>query len=121
MNNYLLTLVLKPELSEKERVSVLDDMKKKATGADGKITKEDLWGVRELAYPIKKQTKGFYAHFEVETDPKVAKSLDNSLKVEEDIIRYLFVRNDIKKAKVRRRKVSVTAKEIVSEKSAAKE
>ena len=99
MNNYLLTLVLKPDLSEKDRSSVLEDMKKKATGEDGKITKEDLWGSRDLAYPISKQTKGYYAHFELEADPKVAKDLDKALKVEEDIIRYLFVRNDKKVSK----------------------
>ncbi len=116
MNNYLLTLVLKPELAEKDRTTLLDEMKKKATGADGKIVKEDLWGVRELSYPILKQTKGYYAHFEVEADPKVAHDLDKNLKVEEDIIRYLFVRNDIKKAKIRRKKTVTEIKTVVPEK-----
>lgn len=101
VNNYLLTLVLKPELSEKERESVLSDVKKKVTGENGKITKEDLWGVRDLAYPIRKQSKGYYAHFEVETDPSVVKSLDKVLKVEEDILRFLLTKAEVKKSKVK--------------------
>ncbi len=92
MNNYYLTLVLKAGLEEKERKELLEALKKKTTGSDGKIIKEDLWGVRDLAYPVKKQTKGFYAHFEVETDPKIAKTLDKNLKVEENVLRYLLVR-----------------------------
>ncbi|MBU1000458.1 30S ribosomal protein S6 [Patescibacteria group bacterium] len=92
MNSYYLTLVLKPNLDEKERKSLLDSIIKKLVGAAGKVTKEDLWGVRSLAYPIKKQTSGYYAHFEIQVDPKDAKDLDKSLKVEENILRYLLVR-----------------------------
>ncbi len=92
MNSYLLTLVLKPDLEEKERNSLLDSMVKRLTGEGGKIEKQDFWGQKELAYPIKKQTKGFFAHFQISADPKNAKGLDNILKVEEDILRYLLIR-----------------------------
>ena len=92
MNNYYLTLVLKADLEEKARKELIDDVKKKMTGDSGKLNKEDVWGMRDLSYPIKKQTKGYYLHFEFETDPGVAKGLDKSLKIEEDIIRFLMVR-----------------------------
>ncbi len=88
MNNYYLTLVLKPDLEEKERKELLERLKKKFDN----VVKEDLWGVKDLAYPIKKQTKGFYVHFELEADPKNAKGLDKILKLEEDILRYLIIR-----------------------------
>ena len=92
MNQYYLTLVLKPDLEEKERKELLDDVKKKMAGDSGKLSKEDIWGARDLAYPINKQTKGFYAHFEFETEPKLIKALDKNLKIEENILRYLLVR-----------------------------
>ena len=92
MNSYYLTLVLKPDLEEKERKALLDSMVKKLVGEDGKVTKEDLWGSKDLAYPIKRQTKGFFAHFEISAEPKNAKGLDKSLKVEEDILRYLIIK-----------------------------
>lgn len=79
-------------MEEKERKALLDSMVKKLTGDEGKVDKEDLWGNKDLAYPIKKQTKGFYAHYEISADPKNAKGLDKQLKVEEDVLRYLLVR-----------------------------
>lgn len=88
MNQYYLTLLIKSELDDVERRQLLDSVTKKM----GKVKKEDLWGNRELAYPIKKQQKAFYAHFEFEANPGDISSLDKSLKLEEDIIRYLLVR-----------------------------
>lgn len=88
MNQYLLTLVLKNDLDEKARKELLESVSSKV----GKIKKEDLWGVRDLAYPIKKQTKGFYIHLEFESDPSTISGLDKDLKVNEDVLRYLLVR-----------------------------
>lgn len=92
MNSYNLTLVLKPDLDEKVREELLSGVKKKMLGENGKLSKEDFWGARDLSYPIKKQTKGYYIHFEFEADPKLIKDLDKNLKVEEDILRFLLVR-----------------------------
>jgi len=92
MNSYFLTLVLKPDVEEKERKTLLDSISKKVSGTEGKIVKEDLWGVRTLAYPIKRKTSGYFAHFEISADPKDMKGLDKSLRVEEDILRYLLIR-----------------------------
>lgn len=92
MNNYQLTLVLKTDLDEKDRKGILDSVTKRLTGEDGKVKKEDLWGNKDLAYKIKKQTKGYFAHYEIEADPKNAKGIDKALQVEENIIRFLLVR-----------------------------
>ena len=88
MNLYLLTILISEKLDEKARTELLDDMRK----ALGGVKKEDMWGMRGLAYPIKHHNKAFYAHFEFETEPKNIKSLDKGLKLNEDIIRYLLVR-----------------------------
>lgn len=74
-------------MEEKARKELLEKIKEKV-----KSKKEDLWGEKELAYPIKKQTKGFYVHLEIEAQPQASKDIDKTLKVEEDIIRYLLVR-----------------------------
>lgn len=88
MNNYALTLVLKSDLDEKARKELLESVTKKFES----VEKEDLWGARDLAYPIKHQTKGWYAHYLFSADPSVINSLDKALKINEDILRYLLVR-----------------------------
>lgn len=92
MNQYYLTLVFKNGLEEKERKDLLDSVKKRVLGSDGKVEKEDSWGSRDLAYPIKKQTKGYYIHLEFQTSPNLVKGLDKNLKIEEDILRFLLIR-----------------------------
>lgn len=79
-------------MDEKGRKALLDSVTKKIIGSDGKIEKEDLWGVRALTYQIKRETSGYYAHYEILSDPKNAKGLDKFLDLEEDILRYLFIR-----------------------------
>lgn len=88
MNSYALTLVLKNDLEEKARKELLDSVTKKLE----KVEKEELWGLRDLSYPIKHQSKGYYAHYLFSSEPDKIKSLDKTLKMEEDIIRYLLVR-----------------------------
>lgn len=88
MNSYALTLVVKNDLDDGARKGLLESVTKQF----GSLEKEDLWGTRDLAYPIKRQTKGWYAHYLFSAEPKVINSLDKSLKIEEDILRYLLVR-----------------------------
>jgi small subunit ribosomal protein S6 len=109
MNNYFLTLVIKND--EKARKEVLDSLTKKLGG------KLDDWGSRDLAYPIKHQTKGFYAHFTFEADPSLAKDLDKSLRVEEDILRFLLIRNEYK---LTSQKAQVTSNKVEKEEEAVK-
>lgn len=87
-NNYILTLILKPTLEEKERKTFLDSIVAKL----GKVEKTEEWGSRDLAYDIDHNKKGFYVHYEFTTDSAEIPNLDNILKLEEDIIRYLLIR-----------------------------
>lgn len=88
MNQYNLTVLIKNDLDEKARQELLGDVQK----SFGKLIKEDLWGVRGLSYPIKRQDKAFYALYEFEAEPNVISSLDKKLKLNEDIIRYLLIK-----------------------------
>lgn len=88
MNTYQLTFLVKSDLADEERKEILSSVTKKL----GKITKEDLWGNRDLSYPIKHSKKAYFAHFEFEMEQREISSLDKSLKLNEDILRYLLIR-----------------------------
>ncbi len=88
MNSYQLTLLVKNNLDEKECKELLDSVTKNFA----KMEKEDLWGVKDLAYPIKHQEKAYYVNYLFQAEPTAISSLDKSLKLNEDIIRYLLVR-----------------------------
>lgn len=88
MNKYALTLIVKPDMEEKARKELLVSVTKMM----GESVKEELWGVRDLSYPIQKLDKGYYAHYFFETEPQLIAPLDKFVKMNEDILRYLIVR-----------------------------
>lgn len=57
-----------------------------------KIEKEEDWGVKSLAYPIKKRTEAKYLYFEAEIEPAMAKELEGKIKLEETLLRDLIVK-----------------------------
>jgi small subunit ribosomal protein S6 len=93
MNNYNLTVLINNKVDDKGRTGIFDDLKKQF----GNLVKEELWGVRTMAYEIKHMDKAFYANFEFESEPETVITLDKNIRLNEDIIRYLLVRS--KKAK----------------------
>lgn len=58
----------------------------------GKSINVDRWGLRQLAYPIRKKESGYYVLFEFEADGKVLSELGHTLKLDEDVLRYCIMR-----------------------------
>jgi small subunit ribosomal protein S6 len=94
MQNYQLTILINNTVDEKVRTSLLDSLNKDL----GSKNKSEVWGVRGLAYQINHQDKAFYVHFNFEADPGTIPALDRKLKLNEDIIRYLLIKNEIPKS-----------------------
>ena len=92
VNNYLLTVLISSKLEDKERNAVLETIKKDFAT----LTKEDLWGLRSLSYPIKHAEKAFYAHFEFSLEPAKIIPFEKNLKLNEDVIRYLLLKFETK-------------------------
>jgi small subunit ribosomal protein S6 len=59
---------------------------------DGKVTKTENWGLRNLAYKIKKNRKGHYVLFNVDAPAKAIEELERAMRFNEDVIRYLTVK-----------------------------
>lgn len=93
MSNYSLTILIKNDLDEKKRKEILDGIKAKVE-SEGKILKEDLWGSKNLAYPIQHRDKAYFVLYEFESEPSKILSLDKMVKLNEDIIRYLLLRKE---------------------------
>lgn len=91
MNTYELTVVI-PDGDEKNKerlVKVVADFAKKAKG---EVNKQESWGAKHLAYPIKKLAVGKYEHFVLSLDSAQQVVLDKTLRMDESILRYMFVK-----------------------------
>jgi small subunit ribosomal protein S6 len=61
---------------------------------EGKVTKTETWGLRNLAYKIQKNRKAHFVLLNIEAPAAVVAELERQTSINEDIIRYLTVRVD---------------------------
>ena len=60
----------------------------------GAVAKREYWGLRPLAYRIKKNKKGHYFLFNLEASPQTIQEMERNMRLDEDILRYLTLRID---------------------------
>ena len=85
------TIVGKQDLSEKE-VENLISKYSKIIDNSGKILKTEKWGLLNLANKIKKNKKGIFVHFKMESEGKVIREIEKLLSIDANVIRFLTVR-----------------------------
>jgi small subunit ribosomal protein S6 len=61
---------------------------------NGSVLKHEYWGLRSLAYPIKKNKKGHYVMLVVDSNNKILDELKHKIKLSEDIIRDQMIKID---------------------------
>jgi small subunit ribosomal protein S6 len=92
--SYELVFILNAKLTEDDFSRVLGKVNDLITKLGGTVTETNQWGKRRLAYPIKKQAEGNYVLEKVQIKQTALKELDANLKLSEDVLRYLFIREN---------------------------
>ncbi len=90
--SYEIMVMLLPDLGEKQTESALDEVRELITSNGGKITHEDIWGVRDLAFKIRKQDQGFYAVFNFTMDAGNVREISAPLNINQEVMRYLITK-----------------------------
>ena len=85
------TIVGKQDLSEKEVESLISKYSK-IIDKSGKVLKTEKWGLLNLANKIKKNKKGIFVHFKMESEGKVIKEIEKLLSIDANVIRFLTVK-----------------------------
>ncbi len=104
MQIYELTTVLPGKTTAARKKDLVSKIEKMVKAAEGKVLAKDDWGVKDLAYTIKKNVAGAYLYFDLELPSSFVSSLNDKLKVEDDIIRYLLVRQEKRGKEEKKRK-----------------
>lgn len=93
---YELMVIIKPLLPEDIKSKVLARIEKLVKKSKGEIEKTDIWGKRHLAYPIKKHEEGYYVVLDIQMPQSSTKEFEKDLKLQNDILRHLLLREDNK-------------------------
>ena len=92
MRKYEIMYILKADLDDAARKDVMDKLAKIITDNGGKVEKTDeSMGLRELAYPIKDQTKGYYVVLNVEMDNVALNEFNRLVRINPSVLRHLIV------------------------------
>jgi small subunit ribosomal protein S6 len=92
MRSYELGFILHPQVEQSDVTQAVDKVGQYVTATGGEVTSVDVRGRRALAYPIRKQQEGTYVFFQAQLDPQAIQELERSLKLDEEILRYLLLR-----------------------------
>ncbi len=89
MKKYEIMYILKAGLDDAARKAEVDKLHGIITSNGGKITDVNEWGLREFAYPIKKETKGYYVVIKIEADNVALNEFDRITRFDNNVLRTL--------------------------------
>ena len=92
MNCYEHTFIAKQDLSESQNQKLIDKYENIINKNLGKVLKTEKWGLRNLAYKIKNNKKGFYFHIKFEGVGKTVEELERAEVIDEMLLRFLTVK-----------------------------
>jgi small subunit ribosomal protein S6 len=94
MRAYEHTFIARQDLSPQQAQALADSYAGVIAEHGGEVTKNEYWGLRNLAYRIKKNRKGHYLHLNLRAPSAAIDELERQERLSDDVIRYLTVRVD---------------------------
>lgn len=91
---YETVFIARQELSQKQVETLTDAFCKFITDGKGKVHKTEYWGLRTLAYKIKKNRKGHYVLIETDTSPEALLEMERNMRLNEDVLRFMSLKED---------------------------
>ena len=92
MRKYEIMYILRADLEEAARKEVMEKLAKIITDNGGKVEEtSEAIGLRELAYPIKEQSKGYYVVLKVSMDNKAINEFNRLVRINQSVLRHLIV------------------------------
>jgi small subunit ribosomal protein S6 len=94
MQCYEHTLIARQDLSPQQAQALAETYSSVLTEHGAEVTKTEYWGLRNLAYRIKKNRKGHYLHLNLRAPAAAITELERQEGLSDDVLRYLTVKVD---------------------------
>ena len=91
MRKYETIFILQPELGEDEIKNICAKVQEVISSYNGECFRLDDWGVRKLAYSIRKFARGRYYYLRFDGGPEMIAELERRLRLNEKVLRYQSV------------------------------
>ena len=89
MRHYEMLTILSPDIEDvKDEAGKIEEV---VRNLGGSVTKTDIWGKRNLAYPIQKKTEGYYVLFNFDLEPAQTFELRRVFGLRPNIFRQMVI------------------------------
>ncbi len=94
MPYYENVFIARQDISATQVEGLVETFGKVITDNDGNVAKIESWGLRSLAYRIKKNRKGHYVMMNLDAPAPAVHEMERQMRLNEDVLRYLTIRVD---------------------------
>jgi small subunit ribosomal protein S6 len=91
---YECVLIARNDVTQQQVEQIADGITTNLEGDGGAVQKREYWGLRSLAYRIKKNRKGHYMLLGLDAKPASVTEMERQLRLNEDVLRFLTIRVD---------------------------
>ena len=91
---YETVLIARNDVTQQQVEQLADDIGTELETDGGAVKKREYWGLRSLAYRIKKNRKGHYMLLGLDAKPAFITEMERQLGLNEDVLRYMTIRVD---------------------------
>ncbi len=94
MSLYENVFIARQDISGAQVDALADTFTQLVADNGGEVKKREYWGLRNLAYRMRKNRKGHYVLLNIDAPPATVAELERTMRINEDVIRYLTIRVD---------------------------
>jgi small subunit ribosomal protein S6 len=91
MRTYESIFIVHPEVVGDDQTTIIDKYKTILSDQGAEVLKVENWGVRTLAYQVKKQSKGCYVLMIFDAEPTVIAEFERRMRIDEMVIKFQTV------------------------------
>ncbi len=91
MKHYETIVIMDPDLAEENRTQLLDRFEEITTQMGGAIIQMDHWGMKKLAYEIKKKPRGYYLRMDYGGEGSVVDEIERFCRIDDRVLKYMTV------------------------------
>ena len=106
--------IARQDISAAQVDSLADQFTELLKEHGGEVKKREYWGLKNLSYRIKKNRKGHYTHMNVDAPSDAIQEMERTMRINEDVIRYMTVRVDELEAVMPRQRAGAVEDRLVS-------
>ena len=91
MKKYEVMYIIRPNVEEEARKALIEEVNAVYTAKASTVDNVKEWGMRDLAYEIQGETKGYYVLLNVTATPEAIKEFERVANIKETVIRHIVI------------------------------